>query len=54
MFASLVNLAIWGIISLTTPDPVYPWWIWVAGPWGMVLVARMLGERMWRRFSTRF
>jgi hypothetical protein len=54
IFASVVNLGIWAIIALATPEAVYPWWIWVAGPWGLVLVARMLGERLRVRISTRF
>jgi hypothetical protein len=44
-FASFVNLVIWAIVSVATADLVYPWWIWVAGPWGAVLLARWLGER---------
>ncbi|MDX6332315.1 MAG: hypothetical protein QOI83_4698, partial [Streptomycetaceae bacterium] len=47
-------LAIWGIVSLTTAEVVYPCWRWVAGPRGLVLLARILGDGMWRRFSTRF
>jgi hypothetical protein len=37
--ASSINFLIWGIISLSTSEALYPWWIWVAGPWGLVLVA---------------
>ena len=33
----VVNLAIWGILSLTLDEPVYPWWLWVAAPSGTVL-----------------
>jgi hypothetical protein len=36
--ASLVNFVIWGIVVITE-GAVYPWWIWVAGPWGALLVA---------------
>jgi hypothetical protein len=32
-----VNLVVWGLVSLTTGDVVYPWWVWVAGPPGAVL-----------------
>ncbi|MGY1639345.1 DUF1707 domain-containing protein [Geodermatophilus sp. SYSU D00742] len=32
-----VNLVVWGLVSLTTGDLVYPWWLWVAGPPGAVL-----------------
>jgi hypothetical protein len=36
--ASLVNFVIWAIV-VVTEGMVYPWWIWVAGPWGALLVA---------------
>jgi hypothetical protein len=36
--ASLVNFVIWGLVSITA-HVVYPWWIWVAGPWGALLLA---------------
>jgi Domain of unknown function (DUF1707) len=34
---TVLNLTVWGIVSLTVGDPVYPWWLWVAGPPGAVL-----------------
>lgn len=34
----VVNLTVWGIVSLTLDEPVYPWWLWVAAPTGSVLV----------------
>lgn len=34
----VVNLTVWGIVSLTLDEPVYPWWLWVAAPAGSVLV----------------
>lgn len=43
--ASLINLMIWAVISVTTLSWVYPWWIWVAGPWGAILLAGWLSER---------
>ncbi len=43
--ASVLNLLIWAIVSLATLSWVYPWWIWVAGPWGAVLLAGWIGER---------
>ena len=33
----VVNLTVWGIVSLTIDEPVYPWWLWVAAPAGSVL-----------------
>lgn len=43
--ASGINLAIWAIVSLTTLSWVYPWWVWVAGPWGAVLLVGWLSGR---------
>ena len=37
--AVLVNVAIWGAVVLSTGKLIYFWPIWVAGPWGAVLVA---------------
>ncbi len=34
---SALNFAIWLIVSLTDLHIQYPWFIWVAGPWGVVL-----------------
>ena len=55
---SLINIVIWLIVSLTA-GWVYPWWVWVAGPWGAVLLCGHLfgtgtplnpsGNRMVRR-----
>ncbi|MFJ1457031.1 DUF1707 domain-containing protein [Nocardia wallacei] len=35
-------LVIWGLISLGTGEFTYPWPLWVIGPWGAVLVFRVL------------
>ncbi|GAA3965309.1 DUF1707 domain-containing protein [Actinomadura viridis] len=32
-----INLTVWLILALAG-TLVYPWWIWVAGPWGAILV----------------
>ena len=45
---SLINVVIWGIVSLSSADWVYPWWIWVAGPWGAVILAGYIGSRVVR------
>ncbi len=37
-----VNLMIWGIVALTTGHPIYPWWVWVAGPPGAALAVLYL------------
>ncbi|TYB48587.1 DUF1707 SHOCT-like domain-containing protein [Actinomadura chibensis] len=40
-----LNLAIWLIIVVSS-GMVYPWWVWVAGPWGALLLIRtVLGGR---------
>ncbi|GAA4138411.1 DUF1707 domain-containing protein [Actinomadura keratinilytica] len=42
---STINLGIWLLLAVTG-TMVYPWWIWVAGPWGVVLlVTTVLGRR---------
>ncbi len=33
----VVNLVVWGIVSITNVELLYPWWVWVAGPPGAVL-----------------
>ncbi|GAB2708682.1 DUF1707 SHOCT-like domain-containing protein [Nocardia thraciensis] len=38
----LLCLAIWAMISLGAGEFTYPWPIWVIGPWGAVLVFRVL------------
>jgi hypothetical protein len=44
-FASFLNLVIWAIVCIGSMEWVYPWWIWVAGPWGAVLLFRWLSCR---------
>ncbi|MEU4578244.1 DUF1707 domain-containing protein [Nonomuraea sp. ATR24] len=36
--ASAVNWVIWLIISITAGDFIYPWPLWVMGPWGAILL----------------
>lgn len=41
--ATFVNLVIWGVIGLARGgDRPYFWPIWVAGPWGALLLARTI------------
>jgi len=47
--ASLVNVLIWGVVSVAAVGPVYPWWIWVAGPWGVLLLAQWSGAQRGQR-----
>ncbi|MFD3812853.1 DUF1707 domain-containing protein [Rhodococcus sp. NPDC058639] len=37
-----INILIWGIISLATTSMIYPWPLWVIGPWGLALLGRTL------------
>ncbi|WP_084961953.1 DUF1707 SHOCT-like domain-containing protein [Thermoactinospora rubra] len=36
--ASAVNWVIWLIISLSSGEAIYPWPVWVMGPWGAILL----------------
>lgn len=38
----LLNLAIWGAVCLGVGTLIYPWPAWVIGPWGAVLLLRVL------------
>ncbi|WP_170155808.1 DUF1707 SHOCT-like domain-containing protein [Umezawaea tangerina] len=40
--ASMINFVIWGLVSITSLEWVYPWWIWVVGPWGALILARRM------------
>lgn len=37
-----INLVIWLLVSLSEDDPQYFWPMWVAGPWGAVLLVNTL------------
>lgn len=44
--ASAVTFVMWAIAALTTSESLYPWFLWVAGPWGAVLLVKtVLGGR---------
>lgn len=34
-----INVVIWGLVSVTTGGLLYPWPLWVAGPYGAALFA---------------
>jgi Domain of unknown function (DUF1707) len=44
-----VNLVIWVLVSITAHHLVYPWPMWVAGPWGALLLAVSVGVAQIRR-----
>jgi Domain of unknown function (DUF1707) len=33
-----INVVVWLLVSIMNQDWIYPWPVWVAGPWGVVLV----------------
>jgi uncharacterized protein DUF1707 len=43
--AVLVNVVVWVLVSATSMHLAYPWPLWVAGPWGAVLLAKSVGCR---------
>jgi len=44
-----VNVVIWVLVSVGAHHLVYPWPLWVAGPWGAVLLAVSVGVAQIRR-----
>jgi len=44
-----VNLVVWVLVSATTAQLIYPWPLWVAGPWGAVLLAVSVSVTQARR-----
>lgn len=45
-----INVIVWTILAIAQQDAPYPWPLWVAGPWGIVLLA---GELAYRRGTPR-
>lgn len=43
---SVTTIVIWAVSCIATASLLYPWWIWVAGPWGLVLLWSWLGSRL--------
>jgi hypothetical protein len=44
-----INVVVWGLVSATTAHLLYPWPLWVAGPWGAALLAISAGASQIRR-----
>lgn len=42
LIAVSVNVVVWVLVSVTTASLIYPWPLWVAGPYGAVLLALSL------------
>ncbi|MEV6928270.1 DUF1707 domain-containing protein [Dactylosporangium sp. NPDC051485] len=45
LVAVSVNVVIWALVSISGGEPVYFWPMWVAGPWGAVLLASTLSVK---------
>jgi len=43
--ASSINWVIWLLVSITSLELIYPWPLWVMGPWGAVLVVTTIFSR---------
>jgi hypothetical protein len=46
LFVGLLNVAIWAAVSIGVGGGVYPWWVWVVGPWGVLLLLEHLVARL--------
>jgi hypothetical protein len=44
-----VNVVVWLLVSITSGGAAYFWPIWVAGPWGAVLLMMTLAQRGFNR-----
>jgi hypothetical protein len=40
---AVIVVGIWLLTSLASSQVIYPWPVWVIGPWGVVLLAQTLG-----------
>jgi hypothetical protein len=43
---NLVAFVVWACVALTEHDVAGFWFLWVAGPWGAVLAARQVRQRL--------
>jgi Domain of unknown function (DUF1707) len=44
-----INVVVWVLVSATAAHVIYPWPLWVAGPWGVVLLGLSAGAAQLRR-----
>jgi hypothetical protein len=49
LVAVSVNVVVWALVSSTSGHLAYPWPVWVAGPFGAVLVALSAGATLFGR-----
>jgi hypothetical protein len=40
---AVLVVGIWAVTSIASASWIYPWPVWVIGPWGVVLLSRSLG-----------
>ncbi len=47
-WASVValNVVIWALVSIVAGHDIYPWPLWVAGPWGIAILAQDVIARL--------
>jgi hypothetical protein len=45
LIAVSVNVVVWILVCVTAGQLVYPWPLWVAGPWGAVLLGLSVAAR---------
>jgi hypothetical protein len=43
---SMTVFVLWIVTSIISGGPHYPWFLWVVGPWGAVLLAAWIGSRL--------
>jgi len=41
-----LNVVIWALVSIGTGTEIYPWPLWVAGPWGIAILAQDVVARL--------
>lgn len=42
----VLNIVVWALVSIGTASMVYPWPLWVAGPWGIIILAQDVVARL--------
>jgi hypothetical protein len=42
---AVIVVGIWALTSISSGGWIYPWPLWVIGPWGLVLLSQTLGGR---------
>src|SRR5271165_3525362 len=51
LIAMSINMVVWALVSVTTAHLIYPWPLWVAGPYGAALFAVSVGVTQIRLHS---